>query len=105
VLDRDLAHANHYPAIDVLGSISRVAPAISTPEMIGAAGQVRKLLAAHREARILLEVGAYVPGTNGDVDRARALMPQIDSFLRQGVNENAPLQETQERLMSLAGGL
>jgi flagellum-specific ATP synthase len=105
VLDRDLAHANHYPAIDVLGSISRVAPAISTPEVIGAAGQVRKLLAAHREARILLEVGAYVPGTNGDVDRARALMPSIDSFLRQGVHETSTLEETQARLMSLAGGL
>jgi len=89
----------------VLGSISRVAPAISTPEVIGAAGQVRKLLAAHREARILLEVGAYVPGTNGDVDRARALMPSIDSFLRQGVHETSTLEETQARLMSLAGGL
>ena len=89
VLSRRLAHASHYPAIDVLSSVSRVAPAVTTPEQRASAGELRALLAAHAEARDLIEIGAYVAGTNPTVDRAVALRPRIDGFLRQGVEEKS----------------
>jgi flagellum-specific ATP synthase len=89
VLSRRLAHASHYPAIDVLSSVSRVAPAVTTSEQRASAGELRALLAAHAEARDLIEIGAYVSGTNPTVDRAVALRPRIDGFLRQGVEEKS----------------
>lgn len=103
VLDRDLAHANHYPAIDVLGSISRVTSAITTREQRDAAAALRRLLAAYRESRVLIEIGAYVPGTDPDVDRARALMPRIEAFLRQDVDEQPGLEDSWRRLHELVG--
>jgi flagellum-specific ATP synthase len=89
VLSRDLAHAGHFPSIDVLPSVSRVAPAITTAEQRGAATELRSLLAAHREARDLIEIGAYVPGTNPTVDRAIDRLGAINGFLRQGMHEPA----------------
>ena len=74
VLDRDLATSNHYPAIDILNSVSRVAPAISSPDLDLQVATVKRLLAAYRDAQVLIEVGAYVPGTNSDVDSG-ALLP------------------------------
>ena len=105
VLDRALAHANHYPAVDVLGSISRVAPVVTTADQRAWAGRVRQLLAAHREARILLEVGAYVPGSDPVVDAATALMPSINDFLCQEVHERPDLDDTWGRLRNLVGAL
>ena len=87
VLSRRLAHANHYPAIDVLSSVSRVSSAVTTPAQRAAAGELRRLLAAHAEAKDLIEIGAYVPGTNPTVDRAVALRERIDGFLRQSVED------------------
>jgi flagellum-specific ATP synthase len=83
VLDRRLATAGHYPAIDVLGSISRVTSAITTPAQRADAVELRRLLAALREAQELIEIGAYVPGTNPDVDRAREIAPRMEDFLCQ----------------------
>ncbi len=103
MLDRDLAHANHYPAIDVLGSVSRVTSSITTREQREDAAALRRLLAAHRTSRVLLEIGAYVPGTDPDVDRARALMPQIEEFLRQDVDERSSLEDSWLRLHELVG--
>lgn len=88
VLSRRLATAGHFPSIDVLESVSRVAPAVTTPQQRATATTVRRLLAAHREARDLIEIGAYVPSTNPDVDRALDLMPAIDAFLRQDLAES-----------------
>ena len=103
LLSRRLAEANHYPAVDVLGSISRVAPAISDSERLAAAGEIRQLLAAWRDARDLIEVDAYVPGTNPDVDRAVALMPAIDAYTRQTLAERSDLEETRAGLLELTG--
>ncbi len=83
VLDRKLATSGHYPAIDVLGSISRVTAAITTPQQRADATGLRRLLAASREAQELIEIGAYVPGTNPDVDRAREIAPHMQDFLCQ----------------------
>jgi flagellum-specific ATP synthase len=105
VLDRKLATSGHYPSIDVLDSVSRVTPAITDPGQRAASTAVRRLLAAHREAKVLIEIGAYVPGTNPDVDRARDLMPAIDRFLRQEIVEQSTLAQAWDRLYELAGPL
>ena len=101
-LTRSLAEAGHYPAVDVLESISRVAPAISPPEVRAAGAEIRQLLAAWRDARDLIEIDAYVPGTNPTVDRAVALRPEIDAFLRQPASEVADLATTRAALEALA---
>ena len=101
-LTRSLAEAGHYPAVDVLESISRVAPAISPPEVRSAGAEIRQLLAAWRDARDLIEIDAYVPGTNPVVDRAVALRPAIDGFLRQPASEVVDLATTRAALEVLA---
>ncbi|MGA2528139.1 MAG: FliI/YscN family ATPase [Acidimicrobiales bacterium] len=102
-LSRQLAESNHYPAVDVLGSISRLAPAITDPELLCAAGEVRRLLAAWRDARDLIEIDAYVGGTNPVVDRAIALKGAIDSYTRQAMSELSPLEQTRAGLLALYG--
>jgi flagellum-specific ATP synthase len=101
-LSRDLAQRGHFPAIDVPASISRLAPEIATEPELRAAAAVRDLISAHREAQDLIQVGAYVAGSDPRVDAACAGMPQIDAFLRQGLNERARLPETKARLSVLA---
>lgn len=92
-LSRDLATAGHFPSIDVLGSVSRVSTAVTTPEQQATATELRRLLAAYRDAKDLIEIGAYVKGTNVLADRAVAAMDAINGFLRQRVDE----QSTAER--------
>ena len=94
VLSRKLASAGHFPAIDVLESISRVTGAICTPEQRANATELRRLMAAHREARDLIEIGAYVPGTNPLVDRAIALREVTDMFLRQDMDDLTPAEQS-----------
>jgi flagellum-specific ATP synthase len=101
VLSRKLAHANHYPAIDVLASISRVSGAVTTPEQRRLMGELRQLMAAEAEARDLIEIGAYVPGTNPVVDRAVALREPIRDFLCQFVDEHWNAAQSFERLGNL----
>jgi flagellum-specific ATP synthase len=100
-LSRALAESNHYPAVDVLGSISRVASSVASPEQIAATGVVRELLAAWRDAKDLIDIDAYVAGTNAVVDRAIRLKPQIDAFCQQRVSEPSELVATREELFSL----
>src|SRR6185503_15525939 len=104
VLSRRLATSGHYPAIDVLESLSRVAPAVTTPEQRLQATMLRRLLAAHRDVRELVEIGAYVPGSSPDADVALTLMPRIDDFLRQPVDEPTSAEATWARLADLVGG-
>jgi flagellum-specific ATP synthase len=91
VLSRRLATAGHFPSIDVLESISRVSRAVTGPAQQLAGGDLRRLLAAHRDVRELVEIGAYVPGADADADRAIALLPHLDAFLRQPLAETVPL--------------
>jgi len=100
-LSRSLAESSHFPSVDVLGSISRVAPAITSTEQMAASGEVRELLAAWRDSKDLIEIDAYVPGTNLVVDRALKLKPAIDEFCRQPMNERSSLQQTRDLLVSL----
>jgi flagellum-specific ATP synthase len=102
-LSRALAESNHYPAIDVLGSISRVAPAVAPVEQLRSAGEVREILAAWRDAKDLIEIDAYVAGTNPVVDRAIALKPAIDTFCRQPVRDVTDLMTARDGLAALTG--
>src|SRR5690606_3058702 len=86
-LTRELATAGHFPAIDVLQSLSRVAGSITTPEQRELATELRRLLAALRNAKDLVDIGAYVPGADPVTDRALALRDRIDSFLRQDLHD------------------
>ncbi len=89
VLSRRLASAGHFPAIDVLGSVSRVMTDIVTPEHRALAGDARDVLAAFRDAQDLIDVGAYVPGQNPRVDQAMRVMDGLQRFLRQEVDERS----------------
>jgi flagellum-specific ATP synthase len=103
VLTRRLAEANHYPAVDTLASISRLAPAVSGPVTQKAAGYIRRLLAVYGEAEDLINVGAYHQGTNPAIDEAIAKKEAIDSFLIQGVDEVSSVVETLQVMGEIAG--
>jgi len=100
-LSRELAHRGHYPAIDVLASLSRLMSAVASGKHRALAQTLREALAHWREGRDLVEIGAYRHGTNERLDRALALMPGIDAFLRQGVDEKSGMAETLARLEAL----
>jgi flagellum-specific ATP synthase len=102
VLSRKLAAANHYPAIDVLGSVSRVMPDIVEQSHYGAASALRDVLSAYRDAEDLINIGAYVPGSNPRVDRALSKIEAIRDFLRQGIYERASYEETISQLVSVS---
>jgi flagellum-specific ATP synthase len=104
VLSRALATSGHFPSIDVLESISRVGPAVTTVEQRAAATEMRRLLAAYREAKDLIEIGAYVAGTNPLVDRAVQLREAMDGFLRQDVHETTPASDAWQWLERIVGG-
>lgn len=101
VLSRKLATSGHFPSIDVLESVSRVAPRIMSAPQIGQATELRRLMAAYREAKDLIEIGAYVKGTNPLVDRSVQLRPAIDHFLRQDVANVAPVAQSLSALAML----
>ncbi|MFI5953585.1 FliI/YscN family ATPase [Cryptosporangium sp. NPDC051539] len=104
VLDRKLGTSGHFPAIDVLESVSRVSGAITTREQKANAAELRRLMAAYRDVRELLEIGAYVPGTNPDADRARELWPAINAFLRQSLGDPYPSGAAWDALAQLLHG-
>lgn len=97
-LRRELAQAGHFPAIDVLGSLSRLMPALVGDVHSAAASTLRSWLAAHRDGRDLVEIGAYKAGTNPKLDLALARLPAIEAYLRQGAHESTSLKESIELL-------
>jgi len=102
VLSRELAARGHYPAIDVLASVSRVMPAVADTAHRAAAGRVRALLGRYEAGRDLISIGAYRPGCDAALDEAVARMPAIDGFLRQENDRPARLGETTAALDGLA---
>ena len=100
-LSRKVAEANHYPAIDVLGSISRLMSAIATSEHKEAAAKMRKILAMYRENKDLIDVGMYQPGTNPKLDTAIEMMPQINAFLQQRTSDSVNMQNTIDTLVNM----
>jgi len=105
VLSRELAMANHYPAIDVLHSLSRLAGAVSTPEQLSAAGRLREAMAAYRRAEDLIQLGAYASGSNAKVDAAVQAQDELNRFLRQDLDDVEPYERTLEQLEDLAAKL
>jgi len=102
VLSRKIASHGQYPAIDVLESISRTMNMTSTPEHQSASRGMRDMIATWRENEELIRLGAYRRGTDAKVDRAILLRDDIDGFLRQGVEEVTPFEDTVESLIRIS---
>jgi flagellum-specific ATP synthase len=103
VLDRALAHAGHYPAIDVLGSVSRLEGEVTARHVREAGRRVRSLLAAHREKADLISIGAYQPGSDPLVDEALVKRAAIEEFLCQRADEPSTAEEADAGLLALSG--
>jgi len=102
VLSRSLAERGHYPAIDVLKSISRLADEVSDEASLGAALAIRKLMAVYAESEDIINAGAYKTGSNPDIDAAIAKYPEIENFLIQSIDEKSALEETLTALSEIA---
>jgi type III secretion protein N (ATPase) len=103
ILSRDLAAANHFPAVDVLASASRVMSMIVDPEHLKTAGRLRELMAAYKRSEILIKIGEYKKGADPVIDEALDKWPRIMQFLRQGTREFTPFEETLGQLKALVG--
>src|SRR5277367_4028216 len=102
ILSRQLAAQNHYPAIDVLGSVSRLTSAIATPKQKTGAARLRQALSAYHDAQDLIQLGAYAAGSNPKLDACIRYRPEILNFLRQDAHAYSSFPETLERLEKLA---
>jgi flagellum-specific ATP synthase len=102
VLSRHLAHAGHYPAIDVLQSVSRLVGEVVSPEVQTAGQEVRRLMAAYKEKEDLIAIGAYQHGVDPVTDLAIEKREPINSFLRQSVTEESTAEEADDGLLELA---
>ncbi|MDL2273078.1 flagellar protein export ATPase FliI [Oscillospiraceae bacterium OttesenSCG-928-G22] len=101
VLTRQLANRNHYPAIDVLASISRLMPDIADPAYMDIANRTKNMMAVYRDAEDLINIGAYKTGSNPEIDQAIRLMPKINDILRQRVDALTPFEETLDSIRAL----
>jgi flagellum-specific ATP synthase len=104
VLSRDLAHAGHYPAIDVLGSVSRLIDQVVPADIRMAGQELRRLMAALRDKADLISIGAYQSGSDPAVDMALSKRAEIDAFLQQAVEHCSTAAEADERLLELVMG-
>jgi len=101
MLSRKLAHKNHYPAVDVLQSISRCMSMVATKEHKAAAGKLKNVLATYQEAEDLVNIGAYKKGSNPNIDFAISKIEAVNDFLMQDVNTKFSFEETQDLMNSL----
>ncbi|MCA0754035.1 flagellar protein export ATPase FliI [Paenibacillus sp. N4] len=100
VLSRHLAHKGHFPAIDVLSSVSRVMKEIVTEQQQDAANELKKLLAIYKDSEDLINIGAYQRGSNKEIDDALEFIDTIYAFTRQKTNEKVSLEEAQQHLIT-----
>ncbi len=100
-LSRKLAAMNQYPAVDVLSSISRLMPAVATEEEQQLAAEVRSLIATYRDAEDLINIGAYVQGSNPKIDRAISKMDDLNEFFQQGIFELSDHDDSVARLKEI----
>ena len=101
MLSRDLADAAHYPAIDLAGSISRVMDSLLSPSLFKAANRLRRLWTLYQQNQDLIQVGAYVAGSNPDLDQAIRLRPDMESLLQQVSGESVCLSDSQQQLLQI----
>ncbi|MDA8335221.1 MAG: FliI/YscN family ATPase [Peptococcaceae bacterium] len=104
VLSRALAGRGHFPSIDILQSVSRLMPELVDEEHMVRAAWVREVLSTYADAKDLIDIGAYVPGSNPRTDRARAAVEPLNGFLRQRPDERTSFQETLQLLSGLDPG-
>jgi FliI/YscN family ATPase len=102
ILSRRMAAAGHYPAIDVLNSVSRLGPQLSTPEHMAAARKVREAMANYEESKDLIELGAYTPGANAALDAAVRMRLEIAAFLKQDTQVDVPFDDALVRMNAIA---
>ena len=102
MLSRELAHKNHYPAVDILQSISRVMTEITTSEHKEAAGIIRNLMAVYNKSADLINIGAYMHGSDPATDRAIRLIDEINSFLRQSVDQKTEFDDIVRNLIEIS---
>jgi flagellum-specific ATP synthase len=102
VLSRELAARGHFPAVDIMASISRVMIDVVNPEHMDAAAKLRRTLAIYRDAEELINIGAYVRGSNPEIDAAIEKMPAIENYLRQPIGESSTLEESINGLKGIA---
>jgi len=103
VLSRELATQNHFPAIDILESVSRLMPDIADPQQLKMASKLKNYLALYRKNQDLINIGAYQKGTNLEIDRAIEIYPLIQQFLKQDIVEISSFKETIDALAGIAG--
>lgn len=101
VLSRKLGSANHYPAIDILASVSRLMTAIASPDHQRLAGRVRQLMAKYQEVELLVRIGEYKPGSDAVTDEAIRKIEAINAFLKQGLREKSSFNETLQAMQQL----
>jgi flagellum-specific ATP synthase len=101
VLSRKIAAKNHYPAIDVLESVSRLYSEVAAPEHKKVAGEVKELLAVYKESEDLINIGAYVRGANPKIDKALSKIDKINTFLKQNITDKLPFADTIKQLNSI----
>ena len=101
MLSRKLAHKSHYPAIDVLQSISRVMTSIISDEHKEYANKLKMVLATYNEAEDLINIGAYKKGSNKDIDYAISKIDKVNDFLKQRVEANFDIQESLQLLKEI----
>lgn len=101
VLSRKLADRGHYPAVDILRSISRLMSSVVSDEHRAAAQKLREIYATYADAEDLINIGAFSPGSNRRIDGAVSLIDRINEFLVQGVRQRTPFQETVKRLTAI----
>ena len=104
VLSRDLANRGHYPAVDVLASISRLFSDLATAEQQAAASTARRLLAVYRDNQDLISVGAYKAGGNAELDEAMQKLPRINQVLQQAATESDDYQQAVAALLEAVRG-
>ncbi len=102
VLSRTIAMRNHYPAIDVLSSISRLMTELVDEEHRTLAGKVRRMLSVYHDNRDLISIGAYKEGSNPELDKALRCINRIQAFLQQGVDQKFSYEETRELMRCLS---
>ncbi len=101
ILSRRLAQRGHYPAVDVLDSVSRVADEVCDPVLVAARRQALRLIARYREVEELVQIGAYASGSDPEADVAIARRKEIDELLCQPSSESEPFEKARERLVGL----
>jgi flagellum-specific ATP synthase len=101
-LSRELADSGHYPAIDIEKSISRVMPKVASQDHVMAARRIKQLISRHERSRDMVAMGAYMQGSDPDLDAALRLWPHIQTFLQQESHQVADLEGSVTALSSIA---